>query len=304
MQMNSQRRKKIRWGLGGSWAQGILSPWSHIPFWYMNMFTTLLALWISYLWGFCGGFIMQVWSIMNSVYSPSPLSGEQEMKILSFSSWLDLSGPALLQEPTQSHRNKTKDAPHTLNRLPWWLSGKEPVCQCWSTRFNLWVGKSPWRRKWQPTPVFWPGESHGQGSYSPGQSMGSQKIQTWLSNLGTICSCHSLGFSRILGALCRELYFYYFTHCLPGRAESPSQGCQGHVRRVFSLTNHTGGGTTFHKRQMLLKPHLEKTAEQYQSVRLPGFLLKTIHPGKKLIRWASVCCVASVVSNSLRPYEQ
>ena len=107
---------------------------------------------------------------MNSVYSPSPLSGEQEMKILSFSSWLDLSGPALLQEPTQSHRNKTKDAPHTLNRLPWWLSGKEPVCQCWSTRFNLWVGKSPWRRKWQPTPVFLPGEFHGQKSlvcYSP-----------------------------------------------------------------------------------------------------------------------------------------
>ena len=33
-----------------------------------------------------------------------------------------------------------------------------------------WVGKIPWRRAWQPTPVFWPGESHGQRSqvcYSP-----------------------------------------------------------------------------------------------------------------------------------------
>ena len=33
-----------------------------------------------------------------------------------------------------------------------------------------WVGKIPWSRKWQPTPVFLPGESHGQGSlvhYSP-----------------------------------------------------------------------------------------------------------------------------------------
>ena len=32
------------------------------------------------------------------------------------------------------------------------------------------LGRSPWRRKWQPTPVFLPGESHGQGSlvgYSP-----------------------------------------------------------------------------------------------------------------------------------------
>ena len=36
--------------------------------------------------------------------------------------------------------------------------------------FTSWVGKIPWRRKWQPTPVFLPGKSHGQrslGSYSP-----------------------------------------------------------------------------------------------------------------------------------------
>ena len=37
-------------------------------------------------------------------------------------------------------------------------------------RFDHWVGKIPWRRKWQPTPVFLPEESHGQRSlagYSP-----------------------------------------------------------------------------------------------------------------------------------------
>ena len=28
--------------------------------------------------------------------------------------------------------------------------------------FDPWVSKIPWRRKWQPTPVFLPGESHGQ----------------------------------------------------------------------------------------------------------------------------------------------
>ena len=28
--------------------------------------------------------------------------------------------------------------------------------------FNPWVRKIPWRRKWQPTPVFLPGKSHGQ----------------------------------------------------------------------------------------------------------------------------------------------
>ena len=43
-----------------------------------------------------------------------------------------------------------------------WLSGKDSAYQC--RRFNPWVRKIPWRRKWQLTPVFLPGKSHGQGS--------------------------------------------------------------------------------------------------------------------------------------------
>ena len=38
--------------------------------------------------------------------------------------------------------------------------------------FNPWVGKIPWRRAWQPTAVFLPGESHGQRSlvgYGPSE---------------------------------------------------------------------------------------------------------------------------------------
>ena len=52
-------------------------------------------------------------------------------------------------------------------------SGKESTCQCRGHKrhgFDPWVGKIPWRRAWQPTPVFLPGESHGQKSmegYSP-----------------------------------------------------------------------------------------------------------------------------------------
>ena len=41
-------------------------------------------------------------------------------------------------------------------------------------RFKPWVGKIPWRRAWQPTPVFLHGESHGQRSllhYSPWDSL-------------------------------------------------------------------------------------------------------------------------------------
>ena len=42
--------------------------------------------------------------------------------------------------------------------------------KCLPPRFNPWVEKIPWRRKWQPTPVFLPGEPHGWRSlvgYSP-----------------------------------------------------------------------------------------------------------------------------------------
>ena len=54
-----------------------------------------------------------------------------------------------------------------------WHSGKEPACQCRRHKrrgFDPWVRRIPWRRKWQPTPVFLPGECHGQRSlagYSP-----------------------------------------------------------------------------------------------------------------------------------------
>ena len=54
--------------------------------------------------------------------------------------------------------------------LPWWLSGKDSACQCRRCQFPPWVGKIPWRRKWQPTPVFLPGKSNRQRSlagYSP-----------------------------------------------------------------------------------------------------------------------------------------
>ena len=54
-----------------------------------------------------------------------------------------------------------------INGLPRWHSGKESACQCRRCkrhRFDPWVGKIPWRRKWQPSPVFLPGKSHGQRS--------------------------------------------------------------------------------------------------------------------------------------------
>ena len=64
---------------------------------------------------------------------------------------------------------------YKIQAPPWlrWHRGKEPTCQCrrhWRPWLDPWVRKILWRRKWQPTPVFLPGKSHGQRSlvgYSP-----------------------------------------------------------------------------------------------------------------------------------------
>ena len=65
---------------------------------------------------------------------------------------------------------------------PWWHGGKESTGQfrrCKRRGFNPWVRKIPWRRKWQPTPVFLPGKSHGQRKATV---RGAAKSWTWLSD--------------------------------------------------------------------------------------------------------------------------
>ena len=55
-----------------------------------------------------------------------------------------------------------------VNQLPRCTSGSKPACQCKRHRrrgFSPWVGKSPWRRTWQSTPVFLPGESQDGGAW-------------------------------------------------------------------------------------------------------------------------------------------
>ena len=66
-----------------------------------------------------------------------------------------------------SYCAENKKFPYLASEIPSGASGKEPACQCrrhkWH-RFDPWVGKIPWRRQWQPTLVFLPGESHGHRS--------------------------------------------------------------------------------------------------------------------------------------------
>ena len=76
-------------------------------------------------------------------------------------------------------RNKTSAAPTPLFLQP-----------CPNFRAS-WVGKIPWRRKWQPTPIFLPRESHVQRSLEL-QSRGSQRVgHNWATNTHTYNLCLS-----------------------------------------------------------------------------------------------------------------
>ena len=58
-------------------------------------------------------------------------------------------------------------------------SGKELTCQCRRCkrlRFDPWIGKILWRRAWQPTWVFLPGESHGQRSLEGSSPWGPKEM--------------------------------------------------------------------------------------------------------------------------------
>ena len=87
---------------------------------------------------------------------------------------------------------------------------KESSCQCRSCRrhgFNLCVEKIPWKRKWQPTPVFLPGKPHGQRSlvgYSPWDHKELAKTEPLISHTSTLKSERSLTSLFLLCNNCAE----------------------------------------------------------------------------------------------------
>ena len=98
------------------------------------------------------------------------------------------------------HKGKLQQCEEeSLHKLHMWASrggasGKGPACRCKRHkrhRFDPWVAKIPWRRVWQPTPVFLPRESHGQRSLEGYTIHGVTKSQTQLQRLSTgACKLH------------------------------------------------------------------------------------------------------------------
>ena len=66
---------------------------------------------------------------------------------------------------------------YSSTSLPMWHSGKESACQCRRLWFNPRIGKIPWSRKRQLTPIFLPGKFHGQRSLV-GYSLGCKELDT------------------------------------------------------------------------------------------------------------------------------
>ena len=60
--------------------------------------------------------------------------------------------------------------------FPGGSDGKSICLQCGRPGFDPWVGKIPWRRKWQPTPVLLPGKSHGQRSLAGCSPWGRKEL--------------------------------------------------------------------------------------------------------------------------------
>ena len=106
-------------------------------------------------------------------------------------------------------------------RFPGGSDGR--VCpQCRRPGFDLWVRKIPWRRAWQPTPVFFPGESHGQRSpagYSPRGRKESDQLFYWVTNPFTFQDCRvaiclalldgSKQFSKVVSSRAWEFWLFH-----------------------------------------------------------------------------------------------
>ena len=76
--------------------------------------------------------------------------------------------------------------------FPGGTSGKESTCQCRRCRFNLWVGKISWRRKWQPTPVFLLRNLMDRGTWQAignGVTKSQTRLSNWACARATRCLC-------------------------------------------------------------------------------------------------------------------
>ena len=101
---------------------------------------------------------------------------------------------------------------------------------CTRLGFDSWVRKTPWRRKWQPTPVLLPGECHGQRSlegYSPWGHEGSDTTEH-----KARAHTHEMHFHRLQDLLLKWQYFPNGCRSNTISTQIPA-GCCAEVDKLF-----------------------------------------------------------------------
>ena len=93
-----------------------------------------------------------------------------------------------MSEKWSSDQESQYDKTRLRHGPSWWLGGKEPPANAGEASsipggggVAVGVGNIPWRRKWQPTPVFLPGKPHGHRNLAGYNSCG-RKSWTQLSD--------------------------------------------------------------------------------------------------------------------------
>ena len=123
--------------------------------------------------------------------------------------------------------------------FPGGASGKEPTCQCRRLKrhgFISQVGRIPWRRVWQPTPVFLPGESHGQRSLAGFSPQGRKESDTTEATQHTRLTALQCRVSFCCTAKQISCVFTYISSFLEERKSLKQQLCI-HKRQFFYLSS-------------------------------------------------------------------
>ena len=172
-------------------------------------------------------------------------------------------------------------------------SGKEPTCQCRRRKrleFDPWVGKIPWRRAWQPTPVCLPGESHGRRSlegYSPWsrrvghdcRDLAHTVIFVLLLLLRVSALCHfwSLSSSKLLCGFCNSPHLQRGNQGLAGFSNLPVlpsliRGAVRSASQFWPVSRHAGGALTSGPGSRSLRLLCASNSMPVPSLTLPGFI--------------------------------
>ena len=129
---------------------------------------------------------------------------------------------------------------------PGGASGKEHVCRHRRLKrceFDPWIGKIPWRRTWQPTPVFLPGKSHEQRSLMGYSPWAHKDPDTQFSSVTQLCPtlCDSIDRSTPAFPVHHQLLELTQTHVHGlGDAIKPSYPLLSPSPPAFYLSQHQG----------------------------------------------------------------